>query len=70
MNQKTYSFSCFSEKDIALPEECRNKIVELSCDDDCMTDDDQIKGAIKKLYGSLQESAEKRNKNEAEDNTA
>jgi len=66
MYNRTYNFSCFSEKEIVIPEECRNKIVELSCDDDCMTDDDQIKGAIKKLYSSLQESVEKRNKANAE----
>ena len=62
MNNKTYSFSCFSDKDFPIPEECRKKIVELSCDDDCMTDDEQISGAIKKLYTSLQDSVVKRNK--------
>lgn len=47
-----------------IPEECRGKIVELTCDDDCMTDDEQIKGAIKKLHSSLQDSVTKRKQQE------
>jgi len=40
--------------------------VELSCDDDCMTDDEQIKGAIKKLHTALTDSITKRKQQEKE----
>lgn len=62
--QRSYSFPCFDDKELKMqiPSEYKGKIIELSCDDDIMTDDEHIKGAIKKLHSSLTESAEKRSK--------
>jgi len=50
----TYRFYCFHDKDLSIPADYATKTITHSCDNDCTTDEDQIRGAIKNLYRSIE----------------
>jgi len=52
-----HDFCCFHDQDLKVPPKFADKTITYTCDNDCITDDEQVKGAIKILFKSLQETA-------------
>lgn len=53
--KKKLEFFCFPERDLPVTASHAGKVVSHSCDNDCSTDEEQIKNAIDDLFQSLQE---------------
>lgn len=53
--KKKLNFFCFPERDLPVTASHAGKVVAHSCDNDCSTDEEQIKTAIDDLFQSLQE---------------
>eukprot|EP01017_Pseudomicrothorax_dubius_P005523 TRINITY_DN11417_c0_g2_i4.p1 TRINITY_DN11417_c0_g2~~TRINITY_DN11417_c0_g2_i4.p1 ORF type:complete len:191 (+),score=35.94 TRINITY_DN11417_c0_g2_i4:174-746(+) len=53
-SQKKYQFPCFLDRDLKLPAHFASKTISHSCDNDCQTDDEQIKNAIRTVSRSLE----------------
>mmetsp|Transcript_18319 Transcript_18319/g.21113 ORF Transcript_18319/g.21113 Transcript_18319/m.21113 type:complete len:197 (+) Transcript_18319:71-661(+) len=52
--QQTYNFTCFQDKDLKIPGNYAEKTITHSCDNDCTTDEDQIRSAIRNLFRSIE----------------
>jgi hypothetical protein len=52
-SKKEHKFRCFKEKDLGIPRQYSAKIIHHHMDNDCYTDDEQMKLAVKNLYFSL-----------------
>lgn len=59
--KKKHNFLCFPERDLPVTASHAGKVVQHSCDNDCSTDEEQIKTAISDLFESLQECVKEEN---------
>ena len=61
--KKKLDFFCFPERDLPVTASHAGKVVSHSCDNDCSTDEEQIKNAIDDLFQSLQECVKEEKEN-------
>jgi len=52
--RRVFSFYCFQDKELKFPGAFAEKTIAHSCDNDCTTDEDQIRGAKRNLQKALE----------------
>lgn len=52
--RKLFTFFCFQDKELKFPQSFADKTIQHSCDNDCTTDEDQIRGAKRNLQKALE----------------
>jgi hypothetical protein len=53
-SRRVFSFYCFQDKELKFPNAFAEKTIAHSCDNDCTTDEDQIRGAKRNLQKALE----------------
>eukprot|EP01017_Pseudomicrothorax_dubius_P010739 TRINITY_DN13875_c0_g1_i11.p1 TRINITY_DN13875_c0_g1~~TRINITY_DN13875_c0_g1_i11.p1 ORF type:complete len:146 (-),score=21.80 TRINITY_DN13875_c0_g1_i11:127-564(-) len=56
---KEHKFFCFADEQLNIPSILRSKTIHHSCDNDAMSDDDQIRKGIKFIFTSLRDAMKK-----------
>lgn len=52
-SKRLFKFYCFNDKELKFPTAMTGKSINHNIDNDCSTDDNQIKGAVIKLWRNL-----------------
>jgi len=53
-SRKVFSFRCYQDKELNYPQHYAEKTIAHSCDNDCTTDEDQIRGAKRNLQKAME----------------
>lgn len=58
--KRTYKFYCFDERDLKVPAVISDKTINHTLDNDCSTDEGQVRGAIIKLFRNIESGLKER----------